>query len=74
MHITLKRGEVMANSCSIDVLVKLFPKIPTCIMVRTDGCHRYGEPQVYLRFLGQGGIKFILSHKTNKLMILDIEC
>ena len=50
MHITLKRGEVMANSCSIDVLVKLFPKIPTCIMVRTDGCHRYGEPQVCLRF------------------------
>lgn len=42
MHITLKRGEIMANSCSIDVLVKLFPKIPTCITVRTDGCHRFG--------------------------------
>lgn len=49
MHITLKRGEVMANSCSINVLVKLFPKIPTRIMVRTEGCHRYGEPQVCLR-------------------------
>ena len=50
MHITLKRGEIMANSCSIDVLVKLFPKSPTCIMTRTDGCHRFGEPQVCLRF------------------------